>query len=137
MPLLLVRHGSAGSREEWAGDDRERPLDKKGIRQAERLVQRLADLPVERILTSPYPRCVQTVEPLAAARGLIPELREALGEERQHVDGVELVRSLAGAAVVICGHGGLESAIPGAPRWKKGTIFVVGEHLELLEVRKA
>ena len=83
MPLLLVRHGSAGSRSEWEGDDRDRGLDERGVDQARRLVQELADLPIDRILTSPYRRCVQTVEPLAAARTLVPELCPELGEDRQ------------------------------------------------------
>ena len=39
MPLLIVRHARAGKRWEWEGDDRERPLDKKGRRQAEGLVE--------------------------------------------------------------------------------------------------
>lgn len=137
MPLLLVRHASAGSRTEWEGDDRERPLDGRGCDQASRLVGQLADLPVERILTSPYRRCVETVEPIAAARGLSLELRPELGEDRQMVDGVELVRELAGAEVVVCGHGGLQDAVRDAPRWKKGSTFVVDAGLNVIEVRQA
>ena len=34
MIVLLVRHARAGDRSEWEGDDRLRPLDKKGRRQA-------------------------------------------------------------------------------------------------------
>ena len=65
--------------------------------------------------------------PLAAARGLSVELRDELSEERQDRDGIALVRSLAGQNVVVCGHGGLESVIAGAPRWRKGTMFVVDD----------
>jgi 8-oxo-(d)GTP phosphatase len=137
VPLLLVRHTSAGSRSEWEGDDRERPLDDRGYEQASRLVERLADLPVERILTSPYRRCVETVQPLAAARGLTPELRAELGEDRQMVDGVALVRELAGTDVVVCGHGGLQEAVRDAPRWKKGSTFLVDAGLNVVEVRQA
>ena len=137
MPLLLVRHASAGSREDWPGDDHLRPLDKRGWKQVAALVDLLADFPVDRILTSPYLRCVDTIEPVANTRGLPVEERDELSEERHMTDGIELVRSVAGSDVVICGHGGLELAIPGAPRWKKGAIFVVGPNLELLEVRRA
>jgi 8-oxo-(d)GTP phosphatase len=137
VPLLLVRHASAGSRTEWEGDDRERPLDERGCDQASLLVGRLADLPVERILTSPYRRCVETVEPIAAARGLSLELRPELGEDRQMVDGVALVRELAGTDVVVCGHGGLQEAVRDAPRWKKGSTFVVDAGLNVIEVRQA
>ena len=35
MTLLLIRHASAGDADQWQGDDRVRPLDSKGIRQAE------------------------------------------------------------------------------------------------------
>jgi phosphohistidine phosphatase SixA len=137
VPLLLVRHAWAGSRSEWEGDDRERPLDERGIEQARRLVERLADLPVERILTSPYRRCVETVEPLAAARDLSAELCPELGEDRQIVAGIALVQELAGSDVVVCGHGGLQEAVRDAPRWKKGSTFVVDAGLSVVEVRKA
>ena len=68
MPLLLVRHGSAGDRGAWEGDDRQRPLDKRGRRDAKDLVERLAPFKIEAILTSPYRRCLETVGPLARAR---------------------------------------------------------------------
>jgi phosphohistidine phosphatase SixA len=133
MPLLLVRHALAGDRATWAGDDRERPLDERGVRQAQALVEALARYPVTTILTSPAVRCVQTVEPLARSRGLPLERRPELGEDQQDEAGAALVRSLAGRDVVVCGHGGLEQTIPEAPRWKKGATLVLGPELELLE----
>jgi 8-oxo-(d)GTP phosphatase len=133
VPLLLIRHASAGSRDEWVGDDRQRPLDERGISQAEKLVGALADFPIDRILTSPFERCVATVEPLGAARGLAPEPRDELGEEEQFTVGFAFVRSLAGANVAVCGHGGLEQSILDPPRFKKGMVLVVGDHLDLLE----
>jgi phosphohistidine phosphatase SixA len=136
VPLLLVRHASAGSRSDWEADDRERPLDDRGIEQAKRLVECLGDFPVERILTSPYRRCVETVGPLAAARDVQPELCPELGEDRQMAEGVALVRALAGADVVVCGHGGLQEAVRDPPRWRKGSTFVVDPELNVLEVRE-
>ena len=123
--MILLRHAWAGQRDEWQGDDRLRPLDKRGRKQAKKLVDELAPITIDRILSSPYVRCVQTVEPLAKARGLEIEQREELGEELQSTDGAELVRSLVGTHALVCGHGGLEQAIPGAPRLKKGAFFVV------------
>src|ERR1051325_4834537 len=38
VPLLLIRHASAGSRSEWEGDDRDRGLDERGVDQARRLI---------------------------------------------------------------------------------------------------
>jgi len=134
MPLLLVRHASAGDRAQWVGDDRERPLDKRGRKRAEELVAQLEPYPIEAILSSPARRCVETVEPLARARGLEIEQRSELGEELQATEGVALVRSLADRSVVVCGHGGLEQVLADPPRWKKGMVFVVGPGLELLDV---
>jgi len=133
MPLLLVRHARAGEREEWEGDDSERPLDERGLGRAEELVELLQPYPIERILSSPARRCVETVEPLGRSRRLEIELRPELSEERQGDEGVALVRSLAGRDVVVCGHGGLEWALPEAPRWKKGAVLVVGPALEVLD----
>jgi phosphohistidine phosphatase SixA len=133
MPLLLVRHASAGERAAWEGDDRDRPLDERGRRDASELVARLESLRIEAILTSPYRRCLETVGPLARARLLEVEVRKELGEERQGDEGIALVRSLAGRDVVVCGHGGLESVVPEAPKWKKGAVFVLGPDLELLD----
>jgi phosphohistidine phosphatase SixA len=91
----------------------------------------------EAVLTSPYVRCVDTVVPLAEARGLALQSRHELSEEWHATQGVALVRELAGRDVVVCGHGGLEDAVPGAPRWKKGTVFVLGPSLELLDAFRA
>jgi 8-oxo-dGTP diphosphatase len=133
MPLLLVRHASAGDRAAWEGDDRDRPLDERGRRDASELVARLESLRIEAILTSPYRRCLETVGPLARARLLEVDVRKELGEEQQGDEGIALVRSLAGRDVVVCGHGGLESVVPDAPKWKKGAVFVLGPDLELLD----
>jgi 8-oxo-dGTP diphosphatase len=101
--VLLVRHAEAGDRRRWEGDDRERPLSDEGRRQAERLVEVLRDQPVRCILSSPYVRCLQTVEPLAAARGLPVERTDALAEGA----GAATVRRLLGEVgdAVLCSHG--------------------------------
>ncbi len=137
MSLLLVRHAWAGERAAWDGDDRLRPLDERGRGQAARLVSVLAGYEVDAILTSPYLRCVETVAPLAAARGIQPELRRELGEEEQMSAGVELVRSLAGRPVVVCGHGGLQHALHDPPKWKKGATFVVDDELAVRKKLRA
>ncbi len=65
-------------------------------------------------------------------RGLAVEPREELSEEhRRGREGFALVRSLAGQDVLVCGHGGLEVVVPGAPRWRKGMTFVLDEHLHV------
>ncbi len=105
MPLYLVRHAKAGDREEWQGDDRLRPLSKPGRRQAEALVDLFQDLPVEHIVSSPYLRCVQTVEPLAAQRGLRIETTDALAEGAGIRPIFELMQRFRGQPAVLCTHG--------------------------------
>ena len=130
--ILLIRHASAGERSEWEGDDRLRPLDERGFRQARALVDALAGYEVERILSSPYLRCVQTVEPLAAARGLDVEPAPELREERQAAEAAALLRSLDGSPVAVCSHGGVPELIALDARYKKGETLVLGDGLELV-----
>ena len=65
MTVYVVRHGKAGSRSGWTEPDDQRPLTKAGRRQAGALADMLAGDHVTRVLSSPYVRCRQTVEPLA------------------------------------------------------------------------
>ena len=78
--FYVVRHAKAGSRERWTSDDRKRPLTKKGIKQAQEVVDVLAPYPVASIFSSPYLRCVQTVQPLAKALRLKVEQSVSLAE---------------------------------------------------------
>ena len=70
MPLYLVRHAKAGSRSGWVGSDETRPLSKAGREQSQSLAIRLAEWPVPRILSSPYVRCMDTLQPLAMKIGV-------------------------------------------------------------------
>ncbi|HEX3686718.1 MAG TPA: histidine phosphatase family protein [Gaiellaceae bacterium] len=110
MIVYLVRHARAGHRESWEGDDRLRPLDERGQRQAQGLVAQLADRDFSRILSSPYIRCVQSVEPLAAARGLDVEAVAALAEGAGEAAALELFHSLEAPAVASV-HGDLAEAL--------------------------
>ena len=105
--VLLVRHGTAGSRSKWQGDDALRPLDDEGQEQAEEMVRLLSRFGVEEIISADYVRCVETVRPLSEALG-VPVKEESLLSERgfpgREDQAVELVRSLGrpGGAVVAC-----------------------------------
>lgn len=105
MAAYVVRHANAGVPEGWAGDDRLRPLNKSGFRQAEALAESLANDAVDRILSSGYLRCLQTVEPLANAikRPVEPveELEEGAGGESV----LRLTKQHSGKNVVLCTHG--------------------------------
>jgi 8-oxo-dGTP diphosphatase len=105
VPLLLVRHAKAGSRRSWDGDDRFRPLSDEGRRQAEGLVRLLTDFGPARVLSSPYVRCVQTVEPLAAMFGLAVEQEPALAEGRCGKAARLIQELVGGGTVVLCTHG--------------------------------
>ena len=101
----VVRHAKAGDRDEWTGDDRLRPLTRSGERQAKALADLLGSEPIDKILSSGYLRCLQTVEPVAARRKLpvepVKELEEGAGG-----DGVlRLMQKFRGRKVVLCTHG--------------------------------
>jgi 8-oxo-dGTP diphosphatase len=78
--LYFVRHAKAGSRSHWVGDDRLRPLSKKGLKQAQELVEVFEQYRISDVFSSPYLRCVQTVEPLASARRVTVQETPALAE---------------------------------------------------------
>lgn len=101
MTSVVLRHAAAGDRDHWDGDDFHRPLDAKGRRQAAELVELLRPFEVRRVVSSPYVRCVQTVEPLAAALGLPLELDERLAEGA----GWAALALLQEDGVVSCTHG--------------------------------
>lgn len=124
MIVYLVRHARAGHRESWEGeDDRLRPLDERGQRQAEGLVAQLAGRDFSRILSSPYVRCVQSVEPLAAARRLPVEAVDELAEGAGEAAALELFRSLDAPAVASV-HGDLAEALLD-DKLKKGATAVL------------
>jgi len=104
VPLLVVRHARAGKRREWQGDDRLRPLDEKGRRQAAGLPGLLARFEIARIASSPYLRCTQTAEPLGEPRGLPIEERHELEEGASLEETLALLREL-GDDAVLCTHG--------------------------------
>jgi len=76
MELYFLRHGDAGARESWAGDDRDRPLSDEGKERTRREAQALAGLKlgISLIVSSPYARAWQTAEIVAAAIGLSDSL---------------------------------------------------------------
>lgn len=109
MALHLVRHAKAGSRPDWGQPDELRPLTGAGRVQAEALAGKLAPFPVERVLSSRYARCVQTVEPLAAALEMPIEELPALAEEADIDQTWALLEELAaaGTEAVLCSHGNI------------------------------
>ena len=63
--VLIVRHGTAGRKSRYKGDDRNRPLDKHGRAQAESLTGLLLAFGASDLHAASRIRCHQTIEPLA------------------------------------------------------------------------
>jgi probable phosphomutase (TIGR03848 family) len=80
--LILLRHGrsTANTAGVLAGRSPGVELDETGRGQAEKVVERLAGLPIVEIVTSPMTRCRQTVEPLAIDRKITPVVEDELSE---------------------------------------------------------
>lgn len=98
----LVRHAEAGRRQAWDGPDELRPLTDEGWGQARRLAAMLGAAELSRILSSPFARCVQTVEPLAAARGMTVEASPGLAEGSGPA---AAVGCLGVQPTLVCSHG--------------------------------
>ncbi len=109
MILYFLRHGLAGDRDEWTGDDFERPLTEEG---KERMVREAATiarlgLNLDLILTSPLVRAYQTAEIIAQELNLMDKL---VKDERLGLDfGLEKLALLlqtypAAAALMLVGH---------------------------------
>lgn len=113
--VVLVRHGSAGDREAWAGRDGDRPLDDRGRSEAAALAECLRWFGPTRVLSAAPVRCRETVAPLADRLGVPVEDAAEFGEDAYWLDPAaarswlhELLAEPA-AVPVICSQGG---AIP-------------------------
>jgi phosphohistidine phosphatase SixA len=133
--LYLVRHAKAGSRHDFSGDDRLRPLNASGRRQAGLLAERFSALAVTTLISSPYVRCIQTLQPTATAFDAKVETDVCLGEGRSFVGVLDLMSTLPDASVV-CSHGDVIPETIGAlerrgceflsaPQWRKGSVWVL------------
>ena len=137
MPVFyFVRHAKAGSRSHWRGDDRLRPIGKKGVKQAEALIDIFKPFKISAIYSSPYLRCVQTVEPLAHDRGLEVQEAPALAEGRGLRGAFEFMSDPKLDDIVLSTHGDVvwelvEELVrrrvikPGEGGYEKGSTWVV------------
>jgi 8-oxo-(d)GTP phosphatase len=108
--LLIVRHGTAGSKSRYKGDDQKRPLDKHGRAQAESLVGVLLAFGADVLYAANRVRCHQTLEPLAEelAATICNEpllTEEAYAENRKAARHRILEIAGAGGTPVICTQG--------------------------------
>ncbi|HEY8153741.1 MAG TPA: histidine phosphatase family protein [Myxococcota bacterium] len=105
MRVYWVRHAAAVRRSDWRRPEKLRPLTGGGHRQAHRLLELFDGAPISHLLTSPDLRCRQTLEPLAAQRGLPIQLDGRLSAGRSVGGALELLGELGDGAAVLCSHG--------------------------------
>ena len=133
--LYLVRHAKAGERRLWSGDDIDRPLSKRGWKQAELVGKRLAKLEPSLLCASPYVRCVQTLEPLATRLEMTVQIEHRLSEDEPIEPVIELLGELPPGAVM-CSHGDIIPAtlrtldrngakLRGPSDWRKASVWVL------------
>jgi 2,3-bisphosphoglycerate-dependent phosphoglycerate mutase len=96
MTLMLVRHAEPVPPGTAGYEENQRPLSAAGRSAAAALADELAGLPVTAICSSPYPRALQTVQPLGQRLGLeielVDDLRERLLSSRPLPDWRDHVR---------------------------------------------
>ena len=108
-PLVVLRHGVAHPRTVWGRDDSVRPLVAAGLRQAAALVPLLLAWAPDRVVSSPWQRCTDTVRPYLEATGAHLRTRSRLAEDAHRRDPAKvssLVDSLLdkGRPVLVCTH---------------------------------
>jgi 8-oxo-dGTP pyrophosphatase MutT (NUDIX family)/broad specificity phosphatase PhoE len=142
--VLIVRHGTAGSKSRYKGDDRKRPLDKKGRAQAEALVDLLLAFGADTLFAADRVRCVSTLEPLshrlAAPIHSEPLLtEEAYAEDRKAARQRFLELAAHPGTPVICTQGKVipdliewwcarDGVRPDKSRNRKGSTWVLSFH---------
>jgi len=108
-PLVLLRHAKAVKREDWDGDDGDRPLANVGQIQAKRLLSTYLPFAIEVIHSSDAMRCIETIEPMARSLNMHPIFSTDLSEYRFAKDkeaALDYAQDLMnrGQGAIICSH---------------------------------
>lgn len=103
--VWVIRHGVAMDKGSWKGDDNRRPLDARGLKQADRLAEILSDQGIDLVITSPAKRCRTTIAPIAkkVKASVIRDRRLTRNASRSDV--ASLLDRVTGHQAVICTHG--------------------------------
>jgi 8-oxo-dGTP pyrophosphatase MutT (NUDIX family)/phosphohistidine phosphatase SixA len=80
-PLILLRHAKAIERNDWAGEDTDRPLSSHGERQARRLLSNLQPYAIEEMHSSSAVRCYETITPMARSMSIDFFFTDSLSED--------------------------------------------------------
>lgn len=115
IPLILLRHGKAITREEWEGDDGDRPLAQLGQQQSKRMHSLYQAFGITEIHTSDAVRCYETVAPIGRTLSLNLIYWTELSEyayEREKKSAIKVVGDImeSEARAIVCGH---NPVIPG------------------------
>ena len=134
MTILLLRHAVALRQADWPHHDQLRPLTVKGYAQAAAFIEQLRPFGINRIISSPYVRCVESVAPLST-HFVRPLLTSDDLAEGMDAKATELVDLASDEVVLLCSHGDvvpalLEALAPKAdlgrdPKCEKGSTWVV------------
>ena len=133
--IYVVRHAKAGERRLWTGDDIDRPLSKKGWKQSELVGERIAKLGPSALISSPYVRCIQTLEPLGRIVGASVDIDQRICEDEPFEPVLDLLRE-APIRSVLSTHGDIIPATMQAlvrrgmkmnsrPDWRKAAVWVL------------
>ena len=113
FPVIVLRHAKATPRSDWHGgkvvDDGKRPLLPEGKKQAKEIIPLLRAFAPKRVITSPWVRCFNTVQPYAKKyrltvieRSQLSELGNKKGPRRTKNVVNDVIEE--GKSAVICSH---------------------------------
>jgi 8-oxo-dGTP diphosphatase len=108
-PFVLLRHAKAISRDEWQGDDDDRPLDPLGTYQSDRLIPIYSVYKLNEVHTSDAIRCFDTVNNFARKLSISLEVSAKLSESTYKKDkekAIDYCRDLfkEDKNILICSH---------------------------------
>ena len=85
-PFILLRHAKAITRDEWQGEDDDRPLSSSGQNQAMRLLSTYQVFNIDQIHSSDAVRCYDTVKSMAKGLDIKLEVSSKLSENTYKKD---------------------------------------------------
>jgi 8-oxo-dGTP diphosphatase len=108
-PLIMLRHAKALAREEWQGEDEDRPLQQLGQQQARRALSIYQVYGLEQIHTSDAVRCHDTVEQMAKALEIPLTITNKVSEytwKKNKEKAIDYAKELikVNAPIVLCSH---------------------------------
>lgn len=109
IPIVVLRHARATSRNDWDGPDATRPLTERGRKQAHGIVEALRAFGIKKVVSSDAARCLETVQSFANQTGTKVTKSKKLSQDAWDAGEAD-IRSLiskrvrAGVPVALCSH---------------------------------